>query len=585
MNTLKRFWSEFLVLFVLLLLMLVSFNPKDGYYRSAVVRSDGQGYFAYLPAIVAHQDLTWEKSTQDEASLPEFNGRHYLHQNAEGVLFDKYYPGVAVLQLPFYTLGYALESLIAEGNSYGILPIFFFHLGSIFYGFLGFIFLKRFLLKSFENKRYVILSSLLIFFGTNVFYQIVFHPSFSHQYSFTMMSLFALLARVYVEKQTPKNALLLGLTLGMIFLIRPTNVLIVFALPLLMIQKENILQFFMGIFTLKNLHLLLATLGFTACILILFTLNYLQTGAIFNWSYQGEGFNFGSPEIINTLFSFRTGLFVHIPMTLFSLMGLYFAYKKGYTWMPLAWVFYFFILVYLTASWWCWDYGGSWGHRVFTEQMVFFAPPMVFLLQNVKRRKLVIGVLSLMAVMFCFRLYQVRHDLAPSRLTPELYVRTLFNVEHTEGVKKYYFPRSCKPFGTCIATTDLPIEGGRELTFTPERTYGGGALFVYPEDRSYDRFFIRCTADKTLAENADWNDVLLVFDGRDENEETINYVALPFYEYYKEGRNGQKHIEVSREMIDLLGEVKSIKIYIWNKGQSTFKLQNFKVVVEQYHVN
>lgn len=583
----KRFinyWSEILVATVLLFIMFFSYSPSEKLYRSQVVRSDGKGYFAYLPAVIGHQDLTWEASRKDELSLPEQRNQHYLHKNQDSILFDKYYPGVALLQAPFYTLGYLIESTFYEGNSYGFYPIFFFHLGSLFYGLLGFILLKAFLKRCFENKAYINFVCLVLFFGSNLFYQPIFHPSFSHHYSFAMMCLFALLSRVYLEESNWKNALYLGISLGLVFLVRPTNGLIVFALPLFLINWNNTTAFLGNFFRLKNMHLAASIIGFSICVAILFTLNYLQTGHVFNWSYQGEGFNFGDPEIWKTLFSFRTGLFIHIPMLLLSLIGLGFAYGNDNKFIVLSWFFYFALLVYLTASWWCWDYGGSWGHRVFTEQMLIFSIPMVYLFQNTKRVKLYQYLFVGLSIMFCFKLYQIRHKLSPRRLTAEMYAQTLFNFNRPEGITEYNFVRNCEPFGKLIRKSELELKESKNVAFNKDKIFGCDTKFVYPIDRDVHRFFIRINTVKSLYHESNWSEVFFVFDGVDEEGKSINYHAMPLYEFYREGIDEDKVLELSREMIDVQQELSEIRMYIWNKEGRQFNLKDIHVSVEEYGV-
>lgn len=584
MDRIIKYWSEILVSGVLLFLFFFSYNPGEELYRSKVVRSDGKGYFAYLPAVVAHQDLTWEASTKDESTLPESRNQHYLHKNQDGVLFDKYYPGVAILQVPFYALGYLLESTFNSGNSYGLLPILFFHIGSLFYGILGFILLKAFLKRIFERKNFISFVSVILFFGSNLFYQPVFHPSFSHHYSFAMMCLFALITRVYLDKSTLKNALLLGVSLGLVFLVRPTNGLIVFAIPFFLMSWQNTQNFLRSIFTIKNLHLFSAIIGFSICLLLLFILNYLQTGFVFNWSYQGEGFNFANPQIWKTLFSFRTGLFIHIPMLLISLLGFYFAYKKEGGFIVLSWLFYFALLVYLTASWWCWDYGGSWGHRVFTEQMLIFAPPMVLLFQNIKKVRFAQFIFIGFTVLFCFKLYQIRHSLSPRRLTPSMYFQTLLNFNKPEGITEYHFVRNCEPFGSLIRKDDLTLKESKNVKFNNQKIFGCDSKFVYPKDRDVHRFFIRINTTKKLSPESNWSEVFFVFDGVNEEGKSINYHAMPLYEFYKEGINDSKVLELSREMTDVQQELSEIRMYIWNKEGRSFELENIQVSVEEYGV-
>jgi len=85
-----------------------------------------------------------------------------------------------------------------------------------------------------------------------------------------------------------------------------------------------------------------------------------------------EWFDFSSPKILEVLFSTAKGLFFWSPLLLFSVVG--FAFLPRYApqiVLPAAIVLP--VNVYLVASWWEWQFGGSYGHREFTDLLPVFA--------------------------------------------------------------------------------------------------------------------------------------------------------------------------------------------------------------------
>src|SRR5579885_1312571 len=79
------------------------------------IRSDGEGYYLYLPAVFIHHDLSmkwtqplWGQSLQlvDHPDLAnEWNG---LFAYKPGIYLDKYPVGLAMLWLPFFLAAHAL---------------------------------------------------------------------------------------------------------------------------------------------------------------------------------------------------------------------------------------------------------------------------------------------------------------------------------------------------------------------------------------------------------------------------------------------------------------------------------------------
>ena len=68
-----------------------------------VVRSDGRGYYAYLPALLIHQDGSFNQVIETEKAYDK-GAQIYLYKDVYGETYNKYFPGVAVLQTPFFLM-------------------------------------------------------------------------------------------------------------------------------------------------------------------------------------------------------------------------------------------------------------------------------------------------------------------------------------------------------------------------------------------------------------------------------------------------------------------------------------------------
>ena len=103
-----------------------------------------------------------------------------------------------------------------------------------------------------------------------------------------------------------------------------------------------------------------------------------------NNRFGGTGIN--APKIIDGLFSFRKGWLIYTPMMAFALVGIFMlkgALKK--TQLPI--ILFFIINLYITFSWWCWWYGGSFGQRSLVESYALLAIPFTSFIKYVSEKK------------------------------------------------------------------------------------------------------------------------------------------------------------------------------------------------------
>jgi hypothetical protein len=137
---------------------------------------------------------------------------------------------------------------------------------------------------------------------------------------------------------------------------------------------------------------------------------YNQTGALFVYSYEEEGFNFLRPEIFNILFSYKKGLFLYTPLLLIAMFG-HVIWFKMQKWQAISSMLFFLSITYFLSSWWNWYYGGSFSSRAYIEYYVFFALPFAIMLQRLSKpyRRVMLGI-SMVLVLFCqFQTYQYRY--------------------------------------------------------------------------------------------------------------------------------------------------------------------------------
>ena len=156
--------------------------------------------------------------------------RHYYYDyrvKINGNSINKYWIGTSVCELPFFLSAHGITLLTGgKADGYSKLYPIFINLSGIFYAMAGLFFLTQLLQLygiSSANKN---LSVVFVFFGTNLFYYAVVEPGMSHVYSFAVITLFVYLLKLFFEAPSSKMLILISILLGLIFLIRPQNMVI-----------------------------------------------------------------------------------------------------------------------------------------------------------------------------------------------------------------------------------------------------------------------------------------------------------------------------------------------------------------------
>ena len=244
--------------------------------------------------------------------------------------------------------------------------MFFF--AGLFYLWLGMFFLYKLGIRYYE-KKWVIISIISIFLGTNLYYYTFFQPAMSHAFSFGIISIFLYVTdTIFIKNKRVNNPLttwmIYGFVMGLIILIRPTNIILLI-LPLYIWYKDENekLQWIR-----QHLIPLLIT-AITAFITFLPQFLYWKyiSGDWIIYSYGDESFKFWKePKLFRVLFDAWNGWILYSPIVL---LPLYFLFKgrnsnQNY---ERAYLIIFALATYIFASWWAWWFGGAFGHRSYVE--------------------------------------------------------------------------------------------------------------------------------------------------------------------------------------------------------------------------
>lgn len=565
------------------LMLRFSWEGADGKGCTHIIESDGKGYYMYLPDLFIKKNIS---------AQPVDN--RFIFQAKNGSV-NKYFAGTAVAMLPFFGIGYA-KAVFSGEPADGYSPPFqkAVSMAALFYLGTGLFFLARLLMLYNIRPLTVCITLLLIVAGTNLLMYAVYHPSFSHIYSFAFVTVFLFAAKKAMKEKTRASLLLMAFSFGMIVIIRPTNGIVILLLPFAAGSAAALKDFFRWLFRPANIAA--ASLLFLAVVAIQLYLWYLQTGAFFIRSYPNEGFYFLHPEIVNVLFSFRKGFFTYTPLALLSLGGLYFQYKQGrYGFYSL--LLFYLLLIYITASWWCWYYGPSFGQRAFIEFYAVNALLLALLIGHSRYKKAVLAAALLCTGLNLLQSYQYVKDILSSwDMSYEKYKYVFLET----GSRYYSCLGGCddiKPYGkteTLIADTKndfekpYPLWNGAPVKNTGD-SHGNvcdftGIPFLYAFNITADSsvaahrlLYAEVQLDKSETEASGNKGPLLVVSITNAENKFDHYYTFPLNEIPGTVSGTWQTTAYSIEIPGVKAAGNRLDIYIWNWRQARFRVDNFRV--------
>ena len=389
----KLIKEHYLLIFFLLsipvMISRISENPR------AVIWSDAEGYYQYLPALFIINDVH---------QLPP--GSVWPYFNDRGEYVNKYTCGIAYFEWPFFLAAYVLSDLFGYTASDYFNPVYCYAMAAsgLFFAFLGLFFLRKSLLKIVRpGIAFLVLCS--VFFGTNLFHYATKEMSVSHVYSFFLFTVFIWLMPSVLKKTALRNSLCIGMVLGWMVLIRPTNVIIG---ALLLLWDVYAWQDFKTRLLLLTSNLrAIRYLGLGLVLPVFPQLLYWKemTGHWLYYSYTHEGFPYwNQPKIAAVLFDVQNGLFLYSPLVLLMVVGIFLLFRKKKFQAPSA-LFLFALATYIFSSWWAWWFGGAFGHRCYVEYYAILAFPLAGLYEHMwqmRSQLLRYGFFALVAFLIFF---------------------------------------------------------------------------------------------------------------------------------------------------------------------------------------
>lgn len=347
------------------------------------ISSDGSGYYAYLPQVFIYGTKHFEFADPIHRKYPEAKFFEGISPYENGKS-NKYFAGTAICISPFFWSAHQLTRLAggdADGysRSYELSVL----IAAIAFWLLGALSLLA-LLRSYGIGRFAILFGIAgLTFATNLNYYIVYEPSFSHAYTYGLVCFLMLQSKRYADDRRSGHLLWIFFLLGLITIIRPTNLIVAMLIPLFFTSFQAFFTALKDLLQHRKPVMLGGIVIFGALILVQFLNIRSQFGYWGFNAYSTEGFDFlFSPKIGEVLFGFRKGFFVYTPFMLLIFPALYFLYRRN-SYFFYGLLVFTTLFVYIMASWWCWYYGGSLGMRPLIDIYGVLIVPVVLMFARV----------------------------------------------------------------------------------------------------------------------------------------------------------------------------------------------------------
>ena len=383
------------------------------------IRSDGFSYYVYLPSWFIFHDASLSSVARDccGGEFPAYTAIIRWPSTRRWV--NAHPIGVAVMQTPFFLPAHLLTkwtNLSPDGFT-----LYYQHaagLSGLFWMVTGLAVLRRLLLRYFTDRvTAATLATLLL--GTNLYHYGTFDSSYSHAYSFCLFAAFLLLVERWHESPGAARAAALGIVSGLIILVRHTNALFLVCLPLYGVTDRESLS--ARLRQLRRDWRLLAPAALVAAAVVSpqLALYYRATGRPIVSAYGSLGFDFGSPRLFGVLFSVQKGVFFWSPVLLLACAGAIWLWRSGHGARRFVAGAALFLLVntYLIASWWDWQFGGSFGHRGFTDALPAFAIGLAgFYAWAIRRTRTAMAaglVVAVLVGLSIFQMLQYWHGVLP----------------------------------------------------------------------------------------------------------------------------------------------------------------------------
>jgi len=340
---------------------------------------DALGYYIYLPAYFIHDKLSEVDRLADDKRIDSAvrsgidSYKNNYSQNDKGNTIIQYTCGLALVQSPAFLVVHLYDKMRGESATGFELryqnALYFVNMFSLLLG----LFFGYKCLRFFFSPLVCILSTAILLLGSNLLWFGFLQVGMAHVPQHMLIAGLLLISLKNREEWKDRNILLMSFVLGLITIIRPTDI-IMGVIPLTMIVSRSISDIHYREVVLQSVLRLLIPSAIIFLIPILPQLCYwkMMTGDFVFDSYSNYGFNWAEPQIVAGLFGAKNGWFAYTPLMLLATLP----FVTQRVDRDMRWVFLLIvpIYIYITYAWFNYYYINGFGSR----PMIHLYPIMVF---------------------------------------------------------------------------------------------------------------------------------------------------------------------------------------------------------------
>ncbi len=356
------------------------------YYGGKPIRSDGIAYYLYLPAVFLDHDLTMRTTVARDFGGNYVNAGDVRQVGPHTYDLDEVGIGEAVLLTPFFAIGQGIAVATGTPQTGFTWPYQAAAAAAgLTYVLLGLALTVSILLRWFRRST-VIVSLVAITFGTDLFHYATYDALFSHAFSFFLIAAALRLSLSVWQRPRVASTVALAAGIGLIGIVRPTNLVAVALCALVGIEHPRDLRARLRTLA-RRFDLVAIGLGvFVTVSLPQLAYWHHITGKLVYYAYPpSQHLDLLHPHVLQVLFSVRKGLFFWTPVLVCAVAGLG-RLRRAVPPLFVPAVVYLLAQLWVVSSWSVWSYGGSFGMRPFVEAMPVFALGLAALIEAARGR-------------------------------------------------------------------------------------------------------------------------------------------------------------------------------------------------------
>jgi hypothetical protein len=364
--TTSRGWDTAYVLVLVLVLVasvVVTVVSLAAGKNRVLILSDGKEYYVWARSILLDHDIDFSNDYQLVHESDSFR-LEAMSRTPAGYVVNKFPVGMAILETPGVLLGHLAARYLVHCPANGVTTPYQVAVAwslLVLY-FASFLLLYRAMVDVGVARIWAFGFCLTALLGTNLIHYVAKEMTMVHAAGVALSNVLLFLSVRWFGQRDgihPVRGVLLGALIGLLFLVRNTNVLTLPVLVAVTWTRRRVCRS-EALFVLIGAALVAALQPISL---------WFLWGRLRLFGYYNESFSSGISGITNALISARHGLFIYSPWyaVLLSLVIYGAARARQVRQVCVAAVLSFLLLAVANGSWWCWWFGYSFGNRAFVE--------------------------------------------------------------------------------------------------------------------------------------------------------------------------------------------------------------------------